>query len=107
MLRNHPDFQERLSAGVREVNVRLYDAIRQMKNARREPKYHIAETSLCTPICTLYVDDGGVDLCRALAEAGLAAVSCATYENMGRNAVRVMLCENVDLLIELLEKAKV
>lgn len=107
LLRNHPDFQERLSAGVREVNVRLYDAIRQMKNARREAKYHIAETSLCTPICTLYVDDGGVDLCRALAEAGLAAVSCATYENMGRNAVRVMLCENVDLLIELLEKAKV
>lgn len=107
LLRNHPDFQERLSADAREANLKLYDAVRRMRNARGEPKYHIAETSLYTPICTLYVDDENADLCRALAEAGLAAVSCATYENMGPNAVRLMLCQDIDLLIDLLEKADV
>ena len=107
MLTSCPDFQKRLSAGTREINERLYPAIRQMKNNKGEAKYHIAETSVHTPIFTLYVNDETVDLCRALADVGLAAVSCATYENLGANAVRIMLCEDIDLLIDLLEKADV
>ena len=78
-----------------------------LKNAKGDPKYHIAETSLYTPICTLYVDDEKVDLCKALADVGLATVSCATYENLGINAVRVMQCGDVDLLVKLLNKAEV
>lgn len=107
MLGNYPDFQDALSAGTREVNLKLYDAIRRIRNSQGEPKYHIAETSIYTPIFTLYVEDESVDLCKALVDVGLATVSCATYENMGQNAVRVMLCENTDLLIELLERANV
>lgn len=107
VLANDPGFQERLSAKTKEINERLYDEIRNIKNAAGGQKYHIAETSLYSPIFTLYVDDESLDLCQALAEVGLAVVSCATYENLGQNAVRVMLCEDIDLLIELLKKANV
>ena len=107
VLANYPGFQRELSEKTKKINEWLYNSILLLKNAKGDPKYHIAETSLYTPICTLYVDDEKVDLCKALADVGLATVSCATYENLGINAVRVMQCEDVDLLVKLLNKAEV
>lgn len=107
VLANYPEFQKDLSERTKKINEWLYNSILLLKNAKGDPKYHIAETSLYTPICTLYVDDESVDLCKALADVGLAAVSCATYENLGINAVRIMQCEDVDLLVKLLDKADV
>jgi histidinol-phosphate aminotransferase len=53
-----------------------------------------AETSERTPIMTLYYStaDPGFDLQKFLAEkAGIAVVSCASYDGLDRRAVRLML----------------
>ena len=96
-----PDYPENLIARTQAANEKLYAALAAMGD-----KYLLADTTPSTPLCTLSVPDPDVDLCRALAKAGLAAVSCATYENMGKNSVRLMLSRNLDRLIDLLAKAE-
>lgn len=65
--------------------------------------YRIAKTAPSTPIFTMYVDDASIDLCKLLADAGICTVSCASYDNMGQNAVRVMFSDNYPRFIELLK----
>ncbi len=92
-----PDYPEHLIARTQAANQKLYAAIAD--------KYLLADTTLSTPLCVLSVENPEIDLCRTLAKAGLATVSCATYENMGKNSVRLMLSRELDRLIELLNKA--
>lgn len=83
------------------TNTELYEKIRALG------KYEIAHTSLYSPIFTLYVKDESVDLAQALLDVGIATVPGATFENLGKNAVRIMLCEDVALLVDLLAQANV
>lgn len=93
-----PDYPENLISWTQAANQKLYAAI--------SDKYLLADTTLSTPLCVLSVKNPEIDLCRALAKVGLATVSCATYENMGKNSVRLMLSRNLDRLIDLLTKAE-
>ena len=101
MMAVRPEYLTNLGESAKKANEYLYEKIRAMQ------KFKIAKTSLYTPICTLYVEDETVDLCKALNDVGVATVSCQTYDHMGKNAVRMMLCENLERLVELLAKAKV
>ncbi len=96
-----PPDPQALVAGTQAANQRLYAAIAAMKD-----KYLLADTTLSTPLCVLSAENREVDLCRALAKAGLATVSCATYDNMGKNSVRLMLCRDLERLIDLLTRAE-
>lgn len=69
-------------------------------------KLNVACTAKNTPIMTLFCSDPMIDLQQLLARVGLATVSCAGYGGMGQNAVRLMICEDVDLLIRLLQQAE-
>jgi histidinol-phosphate aminotransferase len=75
-------------------------------------KLKAAETSLRTPIMTLYYDtnDSEFDLQSFLAEkVRLAAVSCATYDGLDKRAVRLMLPNAADVdgkLLPMLAKAQ-
>ncbi len=100
MLAARPDYPAELRARTREANEFLYPRI------AAAGKYRMAETSVYTPICTLYAEEKSVDLCRALARAGIAAVSGRNFGNLGQNAVRLMLCDDLPRLAELLARAE-
>lgn len=68
--------------------------------------YRIARTTMTTPIFTLYVEDENIDLEQRLGEVGVCTVSCASYDNMGKNAVRVMFGENYPRFVELLRQVR-
>lgn len=68
--------------------------------------YRIARTTMTTPIFTLYVEDENIDLAQRLAEAGVCTVSCAGFDNMGKNAVRVMFGEDYPRFVELLQNVR-
>jgi histidinol-phosphate aminotransferase len=93
------DFLGELEEWTRRRNEKLYDAV------RLTGKFRIAETDVRTPICVLYTEDESVDLRGVLAEAGIAAVGGLSYDNLGQNAVRLMLCEDIDRLIRHLDMA--
>lgn len=71
-------------------------------------KIKVAKTTSTIPISLLYTEDESVDLCRLLIECGVATVSGASFDNLGVNSVRMMLCEEAKIprLIELLQKAE-
>lgn len=95
------DYFINLREKTRQSNEYLYERIRAMG------KYKIAETDMGTPICTLYVEDESVDLFQVLYDVGLGTVSGKYFDNLGQHAVRMMLCNNVERMAELLELAKV
>lgn len=71
-------------------------------------KIKVAKTTNTVPISLLYTEDESVDLCRLLAECGVATVSGASFDNLDINSVRMMLCEEekIPRLIALLQKAE-
>lgn len=101
MLSLEPKYLEQLGEITCQENHHLYRGIRALK------KFHIAETSMYTPICTLYVDNPETNLCQVLADVDVAVISCQAYDNMGKNAVRLMLCDRPDELLERLSKVKI
>ena len=80
----------------RDINEKLYSHIKE------QGIYKIAHTSIDTPICTLYVDDPDVDLCKEMAQKGICTVSCTTYDNLGSNAVRIMIPYDAKKLIDII-----
>ena len=76
----------------------------RMLAALKKLKY--AETCMSVPITMLYTDDESVDLCALLERVGIRAITCAGYEGLGANGVRLNIHQNVDRLIELLLKAE-
>ena len=72
----------------------------------RLKKLKYAETCMSVPITMLYTDDESVDLCALLERVGIRAITCAGYEGLGANGVRLNIHQNVDRLIELLLKAE-
>lgn len=69
-------------------------------------KFRAAATAESTPILLLYVEDGDVDLHRLLLEEGLLTVSGAGFDNLGRNAVRMMVSAEPEKQAALLERAQ-
>lgn len=69
--------------------------------------YKIAHTAVNTPINLIYVENESVDLYAELWEVGIATVSGISYNNLGKNAVRIMLSDNIDIMIRLMKKAAV
>ncbi|MEL7602035.1 MAG: aminotransferase class I/II-fold pyridoxal phosphate-dependent enzyme [Bacillota bacterium] len=69
-------------------------------------KFRAAHTCPVTPILTIYCEDEATDLQALLARAGLGAVGCAGYEGLSKNAARLMMCGDAELLVSLLEKAQ-
>lgn len=69
-------------------------------------KFRAAHTDPATPILTVYCEDETTDLQALLARAGLGAVGGAGYEGLGKNAARLMMCDDADLLVSLFEKAQ-
>lgn len=63
---------------------------------------HVAHSSNGVCISMVYVDDGQIDLEQVFAQAGVRVVTCAGYDGLGKNAVRLNLHENVDALVELI-----
>ncbi len=68
--------------------------------------FRAAHTDPATPILTVYCEDEQTDMQVLLAQAGLCAVGCARYEGLGKNAARMMMCDDDNLLVSLLEKAQ-
>lgn len=68
--------------------------------------FRIARTTMTTPIFTLYVEDENIDLEQRLGEVGVCTVSCVSYDNMGKNAVRVMFGEDYPRFVELLRQVR-
>lgn len=69
-------------------------------------KIKVAHTSPTTPIMLLYVEQD-MDLYKRLLDFGIVTVSGLGFDHLQRNAVRLMLCEDIDLLIRLLGKAEI
>ncbi|MBS5451172.1 MAG: histidinol-phosphate aminotransferase family protein [Coriobacteriia bacterium] len=65
----------------------------------------VAHTDPGVSISMVYVDDPSVNLEHVFLQAGVRAVTCAGYDGLGANAVRLNLHENVELLCELVRKA--
>ena len=92
-----PDY---ISAVVAETTL---NKAKVMERIKLKGKLLIAETSPSTPLLTIYSKDDDIDLCKILLDVGIASVSCATYENLGKNAVRIMLPNDIDLLLDLID----
>lgn len=69
-------------------------------------KIKAAKTAPYTPISLLYTEDPSVDLCHLLNQVGISTVSGASFDHLGIHAVRLMLCEDMSLLLELLKQAE-
>lgn len=68
-------------------------------------KIKVAYTSPSTPIMLLYVEQD-LNLYELLLQYGIATVSGLGFDHLQQNSVRLMLCEDVDLLVRLLERAE-
>jgi len=98
-----PNYTANLCAATENLNRRFLEALREPGLS----KFKVAATSLSTPINLLYVENESVDLQRLLAEVGIAAVSGLSFDNLGANAVRIMIGseDKLDLLLERLRLA--
>ncbi len=63
-------------------------------------------TSVNVPITMLYTEDDNIDLEKVMEKAGIKVISCAGYEGLGKNAVRVNLHREMKTLISLIKKAE-
>lgn len=93
------NFAEQLLEKTRVQKQLLLQVIVKLKNIT------VAATSLTTPIMLLYCKNAEIQLHDVLQEVGINSVSGLAYDNLGQNAVRMMLCTDQKLLIELLQKA--
>lgn len=69
-------------------------------------KLKIAHTSMTTPIMLLYCEDESIDLSQILLEEGIDTICGLAFDNLKQNSVRMMMCDNTPLLIELLMKVE-
>jgi histidinol-phosphate aminotransferase len=99
-----------LAAEILQIQEYQHDLIQQTKKKKRKilsalqghPSLKIAHTSEETPLLLLYTENECVDLHSLLLQVGLASVNGKNFENLGKNAVRLMIPENTTLLQELL-----
>lgn len=57
------------------------------------------------PISLAYVLDKSVDLAAVFQEVGMRVISCATYDGLEKNAVRINLHDEIELFKQLVTKA--
>lgn len=84
---------------VARVQVDKPRVLAALKNLR------VAHTSTSVPISMVYADDPGCDVADLLLQVGIRAISCADYDGLGPNAVRLNLHHDIDTLIRLLQEA--
>jgi len=89
---------------VRLTRKRVVAAKRTLLAGLKEIK--VGYTSLGVPISLLYCDDENIDLCEVLEHAGLRAITCAGYDGLGKNSVRLNVHENMALVMECLHEAE-
>ncbi|MBS6952261.1 MAG: histidinol-phosphate aminotransferase family protein [Enterocloster asparagiformis] len=63
----------------------------------------LAHTSPSTPIM-LMITERNVDLSKILAQAGVSSVSGEAYDYIDKNAVRLVICRDVSLLLQILDQ---
>lgn len=65
----------------------------------------VAQTDPGVSISMVYADDANVNLEQVFLRAGVRTVTCAGYDGLGANAVRLNLHEDIDTLCELVHAA--
>ncbi len=75
---------------------RVLEALAACKHLR------VATTNEGVCISMVYVDDERVNLEHVFAQAGVRVITCAGYDGLGQNAVRLNLHEDIDTLVELI-----
>ena len=87
-----------------QTKKRVYEAKKILLNGLTKIK--IAHTAYTVPISLLYYDDEEIDLSKVLEKTGVRAITCAGYEGLDQNSVRLNIHENMDLLMECLHNAE-
>ena len=80
----------------------LQDKPRVLEALKACEHLRVAHTSESVCISMVYVDDEQVNLEHVFAQAGVRVVTCAGYDGLGANAVRLNLNEDMDALVELI-----
>ncbi len=78
---------------------RLLETLAGCENLR------VAVTDPGVSISMIYVEDASVNLEKVFLQAGIRTVTCAGYDGLGANAVRLNLHSDIDTLCELVAKA--
>lgn len=83
----------------------LADKPRLLKTIAGCAHLRVAATDPGVSISMVYTDDPAVNLEQVFLRAGVRVVTCAGYDGLGANAVRLNLHEDIDTLCELVRKA--
>jgi histidinol-phosphate aminotransferase len=89
---------------IEQTKRRVYEGKKTLRAGLKVIK--IAHTSDTTPISLLYCENEEVDLCQVLEQTGVRAISCAGYEGLDKNSIRLNIHENMPLLMECLQNAE-
>jgi histidinol-phosphate aminotransferase len=91
------DFCEKLMKKVQTDKLRVIESLKVLK---------VASTASTVPIMVLYCEDDDIDLRQVLFDARIDTVCGLSFDNLSRNCVRLMLCDDIPVLIERLQKAE-
>ncbi len=89
---------------IEETKKRVYESKKTLLKGLNKIK--AAHTAYTVPISMLYCDNEEIDLSKVLEKTGIRAITCAGYEGLGQNSVRLNIHENMEILMECLHNAE-
>lgn len=89
---------------IAETKKRVYEAKKTLLKGLT--KIEVAHTAYTVPISLLYYDNEEIDLSKVLEKAGVRAITCAGYQGLEQNSVRLNIHENMNLLMQCLHNAE-
>jgi histidinol-phosphate aminotransferase len=88
----------------RENKLRIIEGKRRILSELSTLK--VGYTTEEIPISVIYCDNEDVDLEKVMEKTGLKVVTCSGYIGLGKNAIRLNLHKDIDLLMDCLKETE-